>query len=65
MAKEKEKKQNRRRFEEPERKPWSEDERNKYAALRDRLAPIVRDLTTPAVSEKKKDPLEAFIFGDD
>lgn len=58
MAK-KDEKQNRRRFEEQERKPWTEDERKKFLDTASKIAPYVRHLTTPAVKEKEKDPLEA------
>jgi hypothetical protein len=51
-------KQERRRFDrDKEFKIWTKEERDGYEALRNRLAPIVRDLTTPAPKEKKKDPL--------
>jgi hypothetical protein len=55
----KEKKVERRRFEDTDRKPWTDEERAKYEARRSALAPLVRDLTTPARKEKEKtsDPL--------
>jgi hypothetical protein len=56
MAK-KETQANRRRFEEAERKPWTEEERKAFLKRADLLAPFVRHLTTPAPAEKKKDPL--------
>ena len=50
-----------RRFEDPERKPWTEEDRAAYLKRRDALAPLVRDLTTPARSAKKRDPLDVFL----
>jgi hypothetical protein len=55
------KQQERRRFEESDRKPWSKEERETYEKMRARLAPIVRDLTTPARAEKKRDPLDVLL----
>jgi len=49
---------NRRRFEDKDRKPWTKEEREAYEKRRDLLAPIIRDLTTPAPEAKKKDFLE-------
>lgn len=60
MAK-KDQQPDRRRFEEENRKPWTKEERETYEALRTRLAPLVRDLTTPAKEEKKKDPLAVLL----
>ena len=60
MAKQKTQEE-RRRFEESERKPWTEEERTAYQKRRDLLAPIVRDLTTPARTAKKRDPLDALL----
>jgi hypothetical protein len=53
--------QERRRFEDKDRKPWSNEEREQYEKMRSKLAPIIRDLTTPPPApkqEKKKDFLE-------
>jgi hypothetical protein len=48
----------RRRFDrDKEFKIWNKEEREQYEGLRNRLAPLVRDLITPAPKEKKKDPL--------
>jgi hypothetical protein len=58
MAKPKEEK---RRFEEADRKPWTKEEREAYEKRRAVLAPIVRDLTTPAKTAKKRDPLDVLL----
>lgn len=54
-GKDKDKQPERRRFEEKERKVWSEDDRKKYLEMRSKLAPFIRDLTTPAKEDKPKD----------
>jgi hypothetical protein len=51
----------RRRFEEKERKPWTEEQRSSYNKAKERLAPLVRDITTPAKKEKEKDWLESLL----
>lgn len=60
MAKEKEEKPERRRFDEKDRKPWSDDERKKFTEITGKLAPFVKHLTTPAREEKKKDDFADF-----
>jgi hypothetical protein len=57
----KEKQAERRRFEEKERAPWTTEQREAYEKRRAALAPIVRDLTTPARAEKKRDPLDVLL----
>jgi hypothetical protein len=61
MVTKKEEKQELRRFEEKDRKPWTEEQRKAYVAMRDKLKPFIVDLTTPAPTEKKKDPLAEFL----
>lgn len=63
MATKKEEREERRRFEVPEgseRKAWSKEDRESYLATREKLAPFIRDITTPArkKEEKKKDFFE-------
>lgn len=57
----KHKQEEKRRFEEKDRKVWTSEEREKYEARRAALAPLIRDLTTPARTEKKRDPLDALL----
>ena len=59
----KQKQPERRRFEEAERKPWTKEERDAYEKTRARLAPIVRDIVTPARADKPKevDPLDRLL----
>jgi hypothetical protein len=48
-------KDERRRFDRAkDDKVWSKEERETYEARRAALAPIIRDLTTPPPSKKKK-----------
>ena len=49
---------NRRRFDDTDRKPWTEEQRKEFIKRADLLAPLVRHLTTPVPAEKKKDFLE-------
>lgn len=51
----------RRRFDDEDRKPWTAEERADYEAKRSRIAPFIRDLTTPAKAEKKKDFLSELL----
>lgn len=56
-------KEERRRFKiEGERKVWSKEERETYEKRREALAPLIRDLTTPAPKKKEKDFFEE-LFG--
>ena len=54
----------RRRFEETERKPWTDEQRLSYEKQRARIAPFIKDLTTPALKAKEKDLLEE-LFAED
>jgi hypothetical protein len=58
----KEKQPERRRFEEKDRKPWTDEQRSSYENMRSKIAPFIRDLTTPPKTEKKKDFFEE-LFG--
>lgn len=51
----------RRRFEEQDRKPWTEEQRAEYIKRRDALAPYIRDLTTKPREAKKRDPLDVLL----
>lgn len=55
-----------RRFVDADRKPWTTEERAAYEKRRAQLAPIIRDLTTPAkdATPKEKDFLEE-LFAED
>lgn len=60
MAK-KEEQPERRRFDEKDRKAWSEDDRKKFLGIASGLAPFVKHLTTPAKEEKKESDFDGFI----
>lgn len=55
------KKLEKRRFEDAERKPWTKEQREKYEATRTALAPFIKDLTTPARTEKRRDPIDVLL----
>jgi hypothetical protein len=61
MAKETKPKIEKRRFEEEDRKPWTDEQRTKFNETAAKLAPFVKHLTTPPKKEKEKDPLEEFL----
>jgi len=64
MAKEKEEKQERRRFERTkEEKPWEEKDRARFLDIAGKLAPFVRHIATPPPAEKKKDDFGSFLDG--